>query len=105
MKVRLEPQKTTLRINKAEFSELIKVGMLFDSFALPGGENVELYVSLNDQKQYYYEKNQFHLKLPEKKILAYIPSKIGLSFYFQLDNKDQHHLLFEVDIKKKPLKK
>ena len=105
MKIRLEPQKTTLRISKAEFSELIKVGMLSDSFALPGGQNIELYVSLNDQPQYHYEKNQFNLKLPEKNILAYKPNKIGLSIYFQLDNKDHHHLLYEVDIKKKPLKK
>lgn len=105
MKIRLEPEKTTLRISNAEFTVLLNEGTLSNMSALPGGENIEYRLSLKSQQFFHYGNNLFQIELPKQIIQSYKPNKIGLSFYFQLDNQEQHHFIFEVDIKKKPLKK
>ena len=104
MKIRLEPDKTTLRISKDELNTLLLDQKLFDSINLPGGKQLNINVSINEDELYLFDKNQFLIELPKHLIDDYEPSKTGLSFYFQIDNQKHHQLIFEVDIRKKPLK-
>lgn len=103
MKIRLEPHKTTLRLSKVEFTKLLNDGNLSEKTDLPGGSTIEVHLFLKEQQSFKYKNNLFHFELPNQVIRSYKPSKTGLSFYFQLDTKNQHEFLFEVDIKKKPL--
>ena len=104
MKIKLEPEKTTLRISKNELKVLLLDQKLFDSIILPGGKQVKINVSVGDTELYLFNENQFLIELPKHLIDDYKPSKTGLSFYFQIDNQKIHQLIFEVDIRKRPLK-
>ncbi len=105
MKIRLEPNKTTLRLSKIEFSELLKCRFLSDSYELPGDQAIDIYLKLEETDNFIYENNSFRISLPNRLIDDYKPCKNGLTFYFQLDNKKKIQVLFEVDIKKKPINK
>ena len=103
MKIRLEHNKTSLRISKTEFEQLLKDKNLSSVTSFPNGKDMTFLVSLTNEQKLSFAGNSISIELPNHKISNYSPEKIGLSFYFQLDN-NNHELLFEVDIKKKPLK-
>lgn len=102
MKIRLEPNKTTLRLSKIEFSELLKCRILSDSYQLPDNQSIDIHLRLEETENFIYQNNSFYINLPIRLIDNYKPNKTGLAFYFQLDNKMKIQFLFEVDIKKKP---
>ncbi len=103
MKIRLEPQKTSLRISKIEFEQLLQDQSLHSSTTFPNGETLAMDVVLAENKKLTFSPGSLTFELPNREIINHKPSKKGLTFYFQLDNKQVHELLFEVDIKKKPL--
>lgn len=103
MKVRFEPQKTTLRLSKDELSHLLNQNELLESTTFPGGGSLNFHLSLDDAQSFNFDDDCFTFTLPDKLIRNYRPSKSGIIFEFQLDSKNIHQLLFEVDIKKKPL--
>ncbi|MDG1996736.1 MAG: hypothetical protein P8J14_09595 [Emcibacteraceae bacterium] len=103
MKVRFEPLKTTVRLSKDEFSEYLCKNELIESTLFPGGKQLTFHLKLNDEKSFTFNDDHFHISLPNKVIRPYRPSKIGVSVEFPLDSDNFHILLFEVDIKKKPL--
>lgn len=104
MKIRLEQNKTSLRISKPELELLIKEKNLSNTTTFPNGNDMTFLVSLANEQRLSFEGKHIIIELPNHIISSYSPEKIGLSFYFQLDSNNSHELLFEVDIKKKPLK-
>ncbi|MDG1708730.1 MAG: hypothetical protein P8H03_08200 [Emcibacteraceae bacterium] len=103
MKIRFESQKTTIRLRKDEFSEYLDKNELIESTIFPDGKQFTFHLKLSDEKSFAVNDGFFHICLPQKVIRNYSPSKVGISFEFQLDNTKPHLLIFEVDIKKKPL--
>ena len=103
MKIRLESQKTSLRISKSEFEKLLADGKLETVTLFPNGEKLALSVTLSAKEELNYRPGSISIALPNRDIQDHKPSKTGLSYYFQLDNMTDHELLFEVDIKRKPL--
>ncbi|MCC3862058.1 DUF7009 family protein [Pseudemcibacter aquimaris] len=105
MKLRIEPKKTTLRLSKAEFQSFLDTGELSQITHFPGGGNISISAQLDHDPSFMVKDNRFQIKLPNHLLREYKPSKSGISFEFQLDNGESHELVFEVDIKKKPLNK
>jgi len=103
MKIKLEPQKTSLRLSKSEFQGLLKLGTLSENTIFPNGNEIGFMVTLGNNQHFSFEDNQLQLVLPNQLIQSYKPNKVGLSFEFQCDNSSLHKLVFEVDIKKAPL--
>lgn len=103
MKIRLEPEKTSLRISKTEFKSLLSEDSLSCKTTFPNGKTMAINVSLADEEALSYQCDTITVALPNQRIRGYTPGKMGLSFYFEIDNTGTHELLFEVDIKKKPL--
>lgn len=104
MKLRLEPQKTTLRLSKDEFQTLLEIGELSESTLFPCDNALYLHVKLDEAQSFKLENNRFLISLPNHQLKNYHPAKTGLSFKFQIDSQMDHKLIFEVDIKKKPLR-
>lgn len=103
MKVRFEPFKTTLRLSKAEFAEYLSKDEIIESILFPGGKQLTFHLKLTDEKSFVVNDDHFHISLPNHVVRSYRPSKAGISVEFQIDSNNSHILLFEVDIKKKPL--
>lgn len=100
MKIRLEPNKTSIRLSKSEFEQLVNIGKLGCSTTFPNGETLSISVTLSTEKGLAYNGNHIDIELPTHQIKGHKPNKAGISFYFQLDNENEHLLIFEVDIKK-----
>ena len=103
MKIRLEHQKTSLRLSKDEFSQLLLGNELHDRTIFPDGTIFMFKTSLSDKPGLTFLNQCLSIELPTRDLKDHKPDKRGLSFYFQLDNDKEHELLLEVDIKKKPL--
>lgn len=103
MKVRLEAQKTTLRLNKEEFEALKNQAILSETTLFPGGQSIEFNARLGEEKVLQFSDNKMTFILPNQSIQCYTPSKVGLSFIFQVGSAENHEVIFEVDIKKPPL--
>ncbi len=100
MKLRLETNKTSIRLSKSEFEQLLNIGNLLCSTEFPNGETLSINVTLGQEKGLVYNHNHLDIELPIHQIKEHKPNKAGISFYFQLDNEANHQLIFEVDIKK-----
>lgn len=103
MKIKLEAQKTSLRLSKNEFQILLNTHSLSEKTTFPGGNSIEFTVKLDNEQHFSYKEGEMLFLLPNQLLHAYKPSKSGLSFKFQVDNIQKHELVFEVDIKKSPL--
>lgn len=103
MKVKLEPQKTSLRLSKDEFQQLLKCRTLSEKTIFPDGNEIGLIVELGNDQHFSFEENLIRCILPNQLIQAYKPNKVGLSFEFHGANGIRHKLIFEIDIKKPPL--
>ncbi len=103
MKIRLEPQRTSLRISKSEFERLLTEQKLTSETHFPNGETLAINVLLGDDQSLIYSTGNIAIELPTREIRDHTPSKQGLSFCFQMEDCGAHELVFEVDIKKKPL--
>ncbi len=104
MKLRLEPNKTCLRLSKSEFEQFLSVGQLGCCTTFPNGETLSISVTLGSEEGLTYNSNHLDIELPSVQITEHKPNKTGLSFYFRLDNDNNHQLIFEVDIKKPRLR-
>ncbi|HPF46135.1 MAG: hypothetical protein KDF58_04500 [Alphaproteobacteria bacterium] len=103
MKLKLEPQKTSLRLSKEEFEKLLVENHLFQESVFPGGKTMKLNVELDTTQFLSFQDDEISIGLPNRLLLSYRPDKRGLSFKFQCGNNLGHELVFEVDIKRPPL--
>lgn len=103
MKIKLEAQKTSLRLSKDEFQSLLNKGSLSERTVFPGGNSITFKVELENEQNFSYKEGEMLFLLPNQLLHAYKPGKAGLSFKFQVDSSQKHELVFEVDIKKPPL--
>ncbi len=100
MKIRLEPQKTYIRLSKPEYQELLKTGFLAGETIFSQGAKLKFCLELKDQQNLHFSDHTLHFALPNQQIQQHTPKKTGLSFYFQIDSNLNHELIFEVDIRK-----
>ena len=105
MKVRIEVGKTTFRLSKREFQELTKVSQLSQATVFPDGNKFEVLLTLDQQKSIAFNDSLLKVTLPSDEVALHKPSKAGLSFQFNDDTSHPHQIVFEVDIKKPPLRK
>jgi hypothetical protein len=103
LKVKLEPQKTSLRLNKEEFQTLRQKNQLQEELLFPGGKRLNITVLLESIQFFSFEGDEMRFGLPNHIIQIYKPSKVGLSLKFQRGKDEFHTVIFEVDIKKPPL--
>lgn len=103
MKVRLEQQRTSLRLSKDEFQNLLNFETLSERTVFPDGHEIGFVVELGKNQHFSFENNLLRFILPNQLIQIYKPNKVGLSFEFQDGDSISHELIFEVDIKKAPL--
>lgn len=103
MKVKLEAQKTTIRLSKDEFQSLLDIGSLSEQTTFPGGKSLSFKIELDMEQYLSFKDNEMLFVLPNQLLHAYKPNKSGLAFKFHVDSNQTHQLVFEVDIKKPPL--
>lgn len=103
MKIKLESQKTSLRLSRDEFQLLLDRGTLSECTIFPGGRKLDFQVDLEMEPYLNFDGDKVHIVLPNQFVRTYNPSKSGLSFHFFVNKDKKHHLVFEVDIKKQPL--
>ncbi|MBT5073066.1 MAG: hypothetical protein HOJ34_01760 [Kordiimonadaceae bacterium] len=103
MKVKLEAQKTSIRLSKDEFQKLLNTGLLDEQTTFPGGNSLTFKIELDIEQNFSFKDNEMLFVLPDQLLHAYKPSKSGLSLKFHVDSNQKHELVFEVDIKKPPL--
>ena len=103
MKIKLESQKTIVRVNKEELRTLLDCGELVENTIFPDGRRLDFQVKLELEPYLNFDGDKIFIALPRQLIRTHKPSKKGISFRFLINKDDKHHLLFEVDIKKPPL--
>jgi hypothetical protein len=103
MKIRFEPQKTTLRLSKDEFNTLLENNEISESTTFPDESSLEFCLKIEEEQDFQFKEGHFLITLSAKSIREYKPAKVGITFMFQLGNKSVHKIILEVDIKKKPL--
>jgi len=103
LKVKLEPQKTSLRLSKDEFQTLKNQYSLSEQTIFPDGKTLNFHLALDVEQHFSFDGSDMRFILPNQLIFAYKPAKSGLSFKYQCGNGISHMLVLEVDIKKPPL--
>lgn len=105
MKIRIEVDKTTVRLNKIEFQDLLNNHELSQESVYPDGNKLRVELNLATDQELTFNDNALKIVLPIKEVAEHTPNKVGLTFNFQKNNEIKHCLLFEVDIKRPPLNK
>ena len=103
MKVKLEHQKTSLRLSKEEFHQLRNENILQEEIIFPCDRILKIVVELRYDQFFNFSGDEIRFGLPNQIIENYKPSKSGLPFIFQCGNGKVQTVIFEVNIKKTPL--